>query len=474
MSSAQINVSLAISEGRLTQFHLGLLVLTSSLTLLDGYDITAISFAAPELAKVWGITDKSAFAPVFAASLAGILIGAPILGWIGDRYGRRPTVVVSCLIFGIFALAMMFARSLGQLAILRLMTGIGLGGLLPNASALNAEYAPARYRATMIIIMYVGTAFGGALPGPVAAALVPDFGWQVLFFIGGALPIGGAIAAWLWLPESVKYLVIKGAQNGDVARLMNALRPHKPVSPSDSFVVARAEHASRTSIGMLFQDGLKVATPLLWLLFVANLMGYFFLLSWTPLLLAGAKVSVAKAAIALSIFQFGGVIGGLCIARPIDRWGLVPVIVFFIAAVPVIGSIGVVGSMGSEPLLMFVIFFGGFFTLGIQLGLNAVCAMIYPTAVRSNGAGWALGIGRLGSIVGPILGGTLIAANLPIQTLYIVGAIPFAVGAAGALALGFVSRSLFDGRLLADTNTTYASPAAERNLASCMPAARNK
>src|SRR5258708_15010269 len=237
MSSAQINVSRTLSEGKLTQFHLRLLVLTSLLTLLDGYDITAISFAAPELAKVWGITDKSAFAPVFAASLVGILIGAPTLGWIGDRYGRKPTVIVSCLIFGIFALAMMFATSFGQLATLRLMTGIGLAGLLPNASALNAEYAPSRYRATMVIIMYVGTAFGGALPGPVAAALVPDYGWQVLFFIGGALPIGGAIAAWLWLPESVQYLVIKGGRNNDVARFMNALTPRESVSSACSFVV---------------------------------------------------------------------------------------------------------------------------------------------------------------------------------------------------------------------------------------------
>lgn len=204
---------------------------------------------------------------------------------------------------------------------------------------------------------------------------------------------------------------------------------------------------------MLFKDGLKMATPLLWLLFIANLMGYFFLMSWTPLLLAGSNVSIAKAAIALSIFQLGGIAGGLCIARPLDKWGPVPVIVFFIAAVPVIGSIGFVGSAGSELLLMLIIFFGGFFTLGIQLGLNAMSVMIYPTIVRSYGAGWALGIGRLGSILGPVLGGLLIAANLSIKSLYLVGAIPFAVGAIGAIALGVVSKRQFDGRILADADT---------------------
>jgi AAHS family 4-hydroxybenzoate transporter-like MFS transporter len=442
-----------MGAGKLTRFHFRLLALVSLLTLFDGYDITAISFAAPELAKAWNIADNSVFAPIFAASLVGMLIGAPAGGWIGDRYGRKPAVIVACLIFGTFTLATMFATSLSQLGVLRFFTGVGLGALLPNAGALNAEYAPTRHRATMIIIMYVGTALGGAIPGPVAAAFVPTYGWQVLFLIGGALPIAGAIAAWWWLPESIKYLVVRNIRTDEVARLLNSLGLRQRVSSMDTFVAGTAGRSTVLSIGMLFENGLKVATPLVWLLFVANLMGYFFLLSWTPLLLVGANVSLAKAAIAFSIFQLGGIVGGLCIARPIDRWGVAPVIAYFIAAVPVIGSIGFVAKAGSEPLLMLIIFFGGFFTLGIQLGINAICAMIYPTVVRSSGAGWAIGIGRVGSIVGPVFGGMLIAASLSIENLYLVGAIPFAIGAAAAIALGFVSRTQFDGRLLADTES---------------------
>jgi AAHS family 4-hydroxybenzoate transporter-like MFS transporter len=462
MSASPIDVSRLTGEGKLTRFHLRLLLLTSLLTLLDGYDITAISFAAPELAKAWGIADRSAFAPVFAASLVGMLIGAPALGWAGDRFGRKPAIIFSCLVFGVFTLAMMWASSLEQMMALRFITGIGMGGLLPNAAALNAEYAPGRHRATMIILMYVGTALGGAIPGPIAATLAPAYGWQVLFLIGGALPIIGAIAAWLWLPESVKYLVLKGGRNEEVAQLVNRLDTKVRASAADTFLVGGSERTSSASVGMLFRGGLRTATPLLWLLFVANLMGYFFLLSWTPLLLVGSNIPIAKAAIALSVFQIGGIVGGLSIARPMDWWGLGPVIGFFVLAVPVIGSIGIVGSSGSELLLLLIVFLGGFFTLGIQLGLNAVCAMIYPTNVRSLGAGWALGVGRVGSIVGPLVGGILVSANLPIQTLYLYGALPFAVGALGAIGLGLVSKRRFGGRLLADADTVRGGPAPAR------------
>jgi len=284
----------------------------------------------------------------------------------------------------------------------------------------------------------------------------------VLFLIGGALPFVGAIAAWLWLPESVKYLVLKGGRNEEVARLVNRLDTQVRASAADTFLVGGSERTSSTSVGMLFKGGLKAATPVLWLLFVANLMGYYFILSWTPLLLVGSNIPIAKAAIALSVFQIGGIVGGLSIARPMDWWGLGPVIGFFVLAVPVIGSIGIVGSSGSELLLLLVVFLGGFFTLGIQLGLNAICAMIYPTNVRALGAGWALGVGRVGSIVGPLVGGMLVSANLPIQTLYLYGAIPFAIGAIGAIGLGLVSKRRFGGRLLADADTVRSGPAPAR------------
>ena len=459
--SATIDVSKITDEGDVTRFHIRLLVMTSMLVFLDGYDITAISFAAPELAKAWGMVDHSAFGPVFGASLVGMLVGAPTFGYFGDRYGRKVAIVTSCIIIGVFTLAITLATSVIHLMILRLITGIGMGGLLPNASALNAEYAPRRYRATMIIIMYIGTALGGAVPGPVAAALVPLYGWQVLFLIGGLLPLVGAIMAYMQLPESVKYLVLKGGQDDAVARLINSISQRERVSSPYSFVVGTSSDATVATPSLLFKSGLKIATPLLWLLFFTNLMGYFFLLNWTPLLLVGANIPIAKAALALSIFQIGGIFGGLCVMRPMDRWGVLPIIVLFIFAVPIIGSIGFVGATGSEPLLMALIFLGGFCTLGIQLGLNAMSAMIYPTAVRASGAGWALGIGRIGSVVGPLVGGWLIAANHPVQILYLFASAPFLVGALAGIALGVVSKVKFGGDLLTAADRAAGKPSTQ-------------
>ena len=379
-----------------------------------------------------------------------------MLGWFGDRFGRKPVVAFSCLVFGVFTLAMMRASSIEQMMALRFVTGIGMGGLLPNAASLNAEYAPGRHRATMVILMYVGTALGGAIPGPIAAVLAPAYGWQVLFLIGGALPIIGAIAAWLWLPESVKYLVLKGGRNEEIAQLVNRLESQVRASAADTFLVGGSKRTSSASVGMFFGADWG-ATPLLWLLFVANLMGYFFLLSWTPLLLVRADVPIAKAAIALSVFQIGGIVGGLSIARPMDWWGLGPVIGFFVLALPVIGSIGIVGSSGSELLLLLIVFLGGFFTLGIQLGLNAACAMIYPTNVRSLGAGWASG-GR-SVIVGPLVGGVLVPQACRSRRCIFTGPYRWRSRRGWRGGLGLVSKRQFGGRLLADADTIRGGPA---------------
>jgi AAHS family 4-hydroxybenzoate transporter-like MFS transporter len=316
---------------------------------------------------------------------------------------------------------------------LRFFAGIGIGGLLPNLIALNAEFAPRRLRATMIILMFTGITFGGSVPGAVAAWLVPHYGWPILFVIGGVAPIVMALVAGVALPESIKYLTVK--QHGPrVAHILTAMRPGAPVGPQTRFVLADERHATSFSPRLLFSDGLAAITPLLWLLFLLNLMGFYFLASWNPTLLASAKVSEGMAAIGTALFQIGGTIGGLTLSRPIDRQGFRPVTILFLVAVPVIASIGYVGSI-STALLMLVLLLGGFCVLGLQFGLNAASAMIYPTAVRSNGSGWAFGIGRFGSIVGPYVGGYLIARHVPIEQLYAVAAIPFALGAVACYVL---------------------------------------
>jgi AAHS family 4-hydroxybenzoate transporter-like MFS transporter len=443
MAEEAIDVARFVDEQKFGAFHVKLLILSFFIVLFDGYDIGAAPFAAPSWLKAWGIADRAALAPVLAASLIGILFGAPILGFVGDVFGRKKAIIVSCLIFGGFTWAGAWADSLHAMWWLRLLAGVGIGGLLPNLITLNAEFAPRRMRATMIILMFTGITFGGSVPGAVAAWLVPHYGWPIIFVIGGVAPIVMAAVAGVALPESIKYLTVKGGA-APVARILNAMQPGAAVSPGAKFVLADERHATSFSPRLLLSDGLAAITPLLWLLFVLNLMGFYFLASWNPTLLASANVSQGMAAIGTALFQIGGTIGGLTLSRPIDRKGFLPVAILFVIAVPVIASIGYVGRI-SPALLMLVLVLGGFCVLGLQFGLNAASAMIYPTAVRSNGSGWAFGIGRFGSIAGPYVGGYLIARHVPIEHLYVLAAIPFAVGAVACYVLTRLYYARFKG-----------------------------
>ena len=443
--SEPVDASRLLDERGLSSFNIKLAAVCFFIVLLDGYDITAMAFAVPMLAKQWAITDASAFGPVLGASLIGMLIGAPTLGFVGDRFGRKIAIVISCLIFGGFTWITVEATTLNMLFAFRLLAGVGIGGLLPNVIALTGEFAPRQYRATMIIVMFSGAAFGGAIPGVVSNLLVPTFGWQALFHVGGATPVVVALLCYFLLPESLKFLVLKGDRQEAVLKLLAVLRPDRQFAPDTAFFIGD-ERKQRSSFSpkYLFADGLAVITPLLWLLYVVSLMAYFFLLSWTPYLLTSANVPMQKAALATMLFQFGGAVGGWVLARPIDKMGLAPIAVLFVIAVPVTAMIGYVGSM-SEPLLMLIEFIAGFCVLGIQLGLNATAAMIYPTSIRANGSGWALGIGRVGSIVGPILGGALIQMKLSVTVLYMLAAIPLAIGAVACIILSRLYVKHFQG-----------------------------
>ena len=221
----EVDVSEIIDKRGLSAFNIRLLVFGFLVVLFDGYDITAIGFAAPHIMRAWSITDQAAFGPALGASLVGMLLGAPFLGFTGDRLGRRWAIIASCLIFGISTWLAAFSSTLTELVVLRLVAGIGIGGLMPNIIALTAEFAPRRFRATLIIIMFSGVAFGGGLPGAISATLVPKYGWPALFVIGGIIPILVALVCIFWLPESIKYMVVRGDRQPEALRLLSKLVP---------------------------------------------------------------------------------------------------------------------------------------------------------------------------------------------------------------------------------------------------------
>jgi len=426
-----VPVSHLLDERGLSAFQIKLIIWSFFVVLIDGYDIAAIGFAAPYLVRSWGVA-PNALGPVFSASLVGVLFGSALFGWVGDRYGRKAALVGSNLLFGIFTLIAAFSTNLDQMFWLRLLAGLGIGGVIPNVVAINAESAPRKLRATLAIIAVGCVPLGGAIPGFVTAALVPQFGWQILFLLGGLVPIVIAIAAMIGLPESIKYMALHESQRGKMEALISTIRPDYKVPANAKFVIEDETQYPGFNPAYLFRDGLALITPLLWLLFALNLMGYFFLISWTPTLMSAAKLPPATAALAGAMLQVGGTVGALGLCWWLQKHRFFAVAIMFVVAVPVVASIGYAG-LTSKAALLIATFLAGFFVLGIQSAINAIGALIYPTSLRANGSGWELGIGRIGSIVGPLVGALLI--GLPVEQLYIWSALPFAVGAVVCFAI---------------------------------------
>jgi MFS transporter, AAHS family, 4-hydroxybenzoate transporter len=362
---------------------------------------------------------------VLSASNIGVLFGSQIFGLIGDRYGRKTALILSNLLFGVFTFIAAYSTNLTELSVLRFIAGLGIGGVIPNLVAINAESAPRNLRATLAIIAVGLVPLGGALAGFAAAALVPQYGWQILFEIGGIVPVVFALAGMATLPESIKFMTLHESHRGKMEALLAAIAPGYKVPPNARFVI-EDEKQSPSSPIYLFGNGLAAITPLTWLMFACNLMGYFFLISWTPTLMGAAHVPPQMAALAGAALQVGGTVGALVLCWWLQKARFLAIAILFVIAVPVVGSIGFAG-LSSTSALIAATFFAGAIVLGIQSGINVVGAMIYPTSLRANGSGWQLGIGRLGAIIGPLVGAYFV--GLPVPQLYMWSAIPFAVGA---------------------------------------------
>ncbi len=423
--AAVVEVSRLLDERGLSSFQIKLIVWSILIAMIDGYDIGAIAFAAPHLITDWHISPK-ALGLVLSASNIGVLFGSQIFGWIGDVYGRKAALITANLLFGVLTYWAAYSTNLTELSWLRFFAGLGIGGVIPNVVAINAESAPRNLRATLAIIAVGLVPLGGALAGFASAAFVPQHGWPILFKIGGIVPIVIALAAIVGLPESIKFMTLHESHRRKMEQLIAAIRPDYNVPANAQFVIEDEKQSPSSSPIHLFGNGLAAITPLTWLMFAFNLMGYFFLISWTPTLMTAAKLPPATAALAGAALQVGGTVGALVLCWWLQRHRFLAIAILFVIAVPIVGSIGFAG-LSSTTALLTATFFAGALVLGIQSGINVVGAMIYPTSLRANGSGWQLGIGRLGAIAGPFLGALFV--GLPVQQLYMWSALPFAGGA---------------------------------------------
>ena len=432
-------------------FQIRLLATCAAVLFLDGFDTQAIGYVAPALAREWGLT-KGALGPVFSAGLFGLMIGALLFGPLADRIGRRKIIVFSTVAFGLGSLATAFIPDVNSLLAIRFLTGLGLGGAMPNAIAMTSEFSPRRRRATMVMIMFCGFSVGAALGGLLAAALIPDFGWRSVFIVGGAAPLLLAPILALRLPESVRFLVLTGHAQQRVAVLLKRINSKAAFAPATRFVVHEPELTGMPVLH-LFRSGRTLVTLLLWVVFFMSLLDLYFLAYWLPTVLNDLGASVSGAALIGSMLQVGGVVATFVLGSIIDRFSFRALTLVYFIAVFAVGAIGQFGH--SAVLVTIAVFAAGFCIIGGQIAANALAAAFYPTAIRATGVGWALGIGRVGSIVGPLVGGALLAMKWSAAEVFMTAAVAALCAAVAAFCLSRLVPTADGGEGSADPTSPF-------------------
>ena len=430
-----VDVRQVIDERPLGGFQKMIIVVCGLIVLLDGFDAQVMGYVAPALIKTLGL-HRPDIGDIIPAGLFGMMIGALAFGPIADRIGRRPVLLICPLIFGAGSLLTATAGSKDALMLFRLITGLGMGGAMPNAIALTAEYMPKRSRATAVTTMFCGFSIGAAVVGWVAAPVIPAFGWQGVFVIGGILPVVITGLSFVLLPESIRFLLRRRARDPRAARYLKKIAPD---APQGDLILSDEGARGVFVVKQLFVAGRKWLTVLLWVMFFANLLDLYFVNSWMPSIMKDVGLPDKQAILITTLFQVGGTVGAILIGRFIDR----NVSFRVLAAAPKYAAICVflIGESGSSATwLILTVFAAGFGVIGAQNGANALAAEVYPTEARSTGVGWALGVGRIGSIIGPTLGGMLIGTT---PRLFAYATVPLMLAAIAALVAAVIRRDRF-------------------------------
>jgi MFS transporter, AAHS family, 4-hydroxybenzoate transporter len=426
-----IDIGQLVDEQKLSRFNVTVLAWSLLVLLMDGYDLNAIAVVAPDIVKAWQI-DRAALGLVFSMGLVGVALGAPVLGHLGDKFGRKKAIILGCCLYGFFSLATAAATSLDQLIVLRFLVGLGLGGAIPNIYVLAAEFAPKKFRAAFAVLAGMGITLGASSVGPIYAALVPHFGWPAIFIIGGIVPIVIAIGVYFFVPESLKFLALRSDRRAEITRIATIIRPGLPIGP-DTVFSAAAKIDSGILPRRLFSYGLAFITSLLWIVFLMQNATNFFVNMWMTTLFREAGMAPAQAALTQSMYFLGANFGTIVMALLLGRFGMAAIAGMVMLYLPTIAGIGTPGL--PADLLKSLVFVAGLCNGAIYGGLGATAAIIYPTAIRANGTGWALGVGRIGAIAGPLIGGALLARHMSTQNLFLVLLIPLSIAVAASLTL---------------------------------------
>jgi MFS transporter, AAHS family, 4-hydroxybenzoate transporter len=432
-----IDVGQVIDESRLNSVSVSVILLCGLIMLMDGYDYTIITVAAPVIMKEWNVGTAS-FGMVFSAAFLGYLFGAIIFGTLSDRIGRKNTLVLSSCVFSVGTLLVYFSNSPQSLIPIRIFTGFGIGGAVPCAITLTSEYSPLKGRGKYVSIMYSGFLIGIVLGGYLAGLMLARLGWRLLFVVGFIAPVLAIILVWLKLPESARWLSARHTNKKQKALLVETVRRIRPgiaVDAATEFVSAGASR-DRASARELFAGRLAWVTPTVWAYYLISSIAVFFIGNWSPQLLVIKGFSPSTAAYITGtgniLVAAGCLLSGFYYDKVGFRWGSI---------LHVIAAVCVFFLGGLAPTGFVILLFAcGFFINSAHMDVTILAPIVYPSSCRNRGAGTAIAVARIGAMIGPSIGGILLATQLPMERLLAFVSIPLMIAA----VLCYIAGSQYD------------------------------
>lgn len=408
-SASQFDISKAIDHGELTNLQRWIYVLASMAIIIDGFDGQMIGYAIPLIMKEWGTT-RAAFSIAVASGLAGMAIGSLSAGVLADKFGRKPVLIGSILLFGSSTMLIGVSTDIPSIALIRFFAGLGIGAALPAATTLTAEFIPLRLRTMAVTTAIVCYPAGGMLAGLAAAQILPIHGWRVFFYVGGAMAISFALFLFFTLHESPKFLSRQESRWNELRSLMQ--RMSHQVAEVRQFTDGLISSTQRGQVAELFRSGRAIDTSWLWLAFFMIQLSIYSAYSWLPTMLTTEGLSPALSGMGLTAYNFGGIFGAILCAAAINRFGSRYPMVFW-AAMSAVTAFGlkIVNIQVSPETFLWGLGLHGLFVTALQCAMFALCAHIYPTEIRTTGAATAMAFGRVGAFVSAFAGAAMITAG---------------------------------------------------------------
>jgi len=407
-----INVNEAFDDLPFSFYQIWVCLLCFSVVFFDGFDLTVIGVTIPKIATHLNASPAELGLAVSAGQL-GPMLGAVIIGMLADRVGRKKTMFFCALVFGFFTFMISHISSVEELALYRFLAGLGMGGAIPNALAFGSEYAPSRLRASLSLYMWAGMPTGAMIAAFSASYLLPNYGWQSVYFIGGLVPVIIAFIILLFLPESLQHLVGSGSKKAmDKAYgILSRINQNLPSANNVKLTMPTTTKESKGSVKTLFTGDRMVTTLLIWLLFYLSFYLLWILFSWVPTLLKQSGATVQQYSMGFAFIHMGSVIACFCIGRCMSKFNKLNVVKYlFIGAFIAMLAFGYFSSH-SFYIVIVVSIFTGMLVNGGNSSLMGLASAVYPSEARATGIGWAYGIGKIGSLIAPVIGGLYLSRN---------------------------------------------------------------